>query len=230
MAQKIQKVIVWGDSILKGVAQDAEGKYRILEESCGKLFCDATGIELVNRSRFGCTATKGRSIMTADLNRLSGADAAVIEFGGNDCDFDWAAIAANPDGDHQPKTPIHTFCHEVETMVDEVRAHGIRPVLTTLPPLEPERFVATISKGLNLNNILKWLGSALTTYRWQESYSDAIAEIARRKNCLLIDLRRAFLTERHYENLICADGMHPNASGHRLMANVLNSFLRAQTT
>ena len=229
MAQDVHKVIVWGDSILKGVALDPEGKYRVLEENCGKLFGDATGIEIVNRSRFGCTVTKGHSIMRADLERVSDADTAVIEFGGNDCDFDWAAIAENPEAEHSPKTPLHIFRNEVENMVKEVRARGIRPILTTLPPLEPNRFVATISKGLNRNNILKWLGCALTTYRWQESYSDAISEIARRTNCLLIDLRSAFLTDRYYEKFICADGMHPNASGHRLMAGVLKNFLRTQT-
>ena len=56
MEQKIQKITVWGDSIVKGVALGEDGKYHVLENNCGALFSSKNGIELTNRSRFGCTS------------------------------------------------------------------------------------------------------------------------------------------------------------------------------
>ena len=221
---KIKKIMVWGDSILKGVTQDENGKYRVLPQNCSALLDAKADVEVVNHARFGCTVTKGRAIMQADLNKGTDARYAVIEFGGNDCDFDWAQIAQDPNGVYEAKTPLATFAHEMEQMIAETRAAGIRPVLTTLPPIEPNRFFATISRGLNAQNILQWLGSAFTTYRWQENYSNTVAQVAKKNNVPLVDIRSAFLTERHYENFICEDGMHPNEKGHLLIANELQRF------
>lgn len=223
--QMIKKIMIWGDSVFKGITLDAAGKYRVLEKNCGALVSKESGVEIINRSRFGCTVTKGHSIMTADLGRNQKPDAAIIEFGGNDCDFDWAQIAAAPDAEHLPKTPLTQFVGEVQSMIDETRGNGIEPILTTLPPLEPNRFFATISKGLDARAILHWLGDVFRTYRWQEGYSNAVASLACKNNCKLVDLRGAFLMEKDYGRLICEDGMHPNAEGHRLMANVMDQFL-----
>lgn len=219
-----KKIMVWGDSIFKGVGQDETGRYRVMPDNCGALFTQSHPVELVNRARFGCTAPKGMHIMESDLQRGVDAQYAVIEFGGNDCDFDWAAVAADPDGEHEAHTPLPEFVRKIGEMVDAVRAHGMTPILVTMPPIEPNRFFATISRGLNAENLLRWLGSAFTTYRWQERYSDAIADAARAKSVPLLDIRSAFLTEHHYEDYICADGMHPNEKGHRLIARELEAF------
>ena len=40
----------------------------------------------------------------------------------------------------------------------------------------------------------------------------------------LIDVRDAFLSERRYGELLCADGIHPNAGGHALIQRVLEGF------
>lgn len=222
--EAIRKIMVWGDSIFKGITQDETGRYRVSPENCGALFRAAYPVEVINHARFGCTTDKGLHIIRSDLSRGVDAQYAVMEFGGNDCDFDWEAVAADPDGEHEAHTPLPEFQQRIREMVDEVRAHGLKPILTTMPPIEPNRFFATISRGRNAEAILKWLGSAFTTYRWQERYSDAIAQVAQQKTVPLIDIRGAFLTEHHYEDYICADGMHPNEKGHRLIARTLEQF------
>lgn len=44
----------------------------------------------------GRTITKGHEILTKDLAKDATNDIAIIEFGGNDCDFNWAEVAENP--------------------------------------------------------------------------------------------------------------------------------------
>lgn len=228
MEQKVQKITVWGDSILKGVALGEDGKYHVLENSCGALFSKKNNIELTNRSRFGCTSVKGRSILHADLEKGVQADAVLIEYGGNDCNFDWSKISAAPDETHLPVTPVGQFMNEMQLMIDETRKNGFEPLLMTLPPLDHRRFFRTVCRGLNARNILHWLGNAFAIYRWQENYSDAVAELALQNHCGLIDVRSAFLTTKNYEAMICDDGMHPNENGHRLMAEVFDDYLHSR--
>ena len=66
-------------------------------------------------------------------------------------------------------------------------------------------------------NVLKWLGSVETIYRYQEMYSIMVEKIARAVDVALIDIRSAFLSDHHYENFICEDGIHPNSKGYELI-------------
>jgi hypothetical protein len=47
-------------------------------------------------------------------------------------------------------------------------------------------------KGLKKENILKWLGSINTIYRFQESYSRMIEKIAAETKTRLVDIRTLF--------------------------------------
>ena len=64
---------------------------------------------MVNRSKMGATISKGESLVQHDLNRGLEADYALVAYGGNDSDYDWAAIDADPAGDHRPRTELLPF-------------------------------------------------------------------------------------------------------------------------
>ena len=101
-------VTVYGDSILKGVLLE-NGKYRTercWERSLAALY----GLVIKNSSRFGSTLEKALSLIRRDAEKkYPGGEVAVLEFGGNDCDYDWAAISAEPDGIYDCKTPPERF-------------------------------------------------------------------------------------------------------------------------
>ena len=63
-----------------------------------------------------------------------------MDFGGNDCDFRWAEIAAAPAAEHLPAVPLREFVGRYRSMIGKLRQRDIVPILTTLPPLEPELF------------------------------------------------------------------------------------------
>ena len=76
--------------------------------------------------------------------------------------------------------------------------------------------------GTERSNILKWLGgSSEFIYRWHEQYNVAVHNIAQTANVKLIDIRSAFLERRDYCNYLSDDGIHPNETGHALIAGTV---------
>jgi lysophospholipase L1-like esterase len=185
----------------------------------------ALGISIVNKSRFGCTVEKGYQLLTKSLDQGLDCDLVVLEYGGNDCDFDWAAVAADPTADHQPHTPLPRFMQTLQHMVDLLVHRGIRPVLMSLPPICAERyFNFIVGRGVDRVNLLTFLGDVQQIYRHHELYSLAITRLADRSGCLYAPVRETFLTQGHRRDLICGDGIHPNADGHRIMQQVFTDL------
>ena len=145
-----------------------------------------------------------------------------MEYGGNDADFRWNEVAARPFDEHLPNTPLPVFTETMRRMVESLRAHNVRPVLSTLPPISSERYLNWITRdGLSKESILTWLGDENAIYRYQENYSRAIERLAGELSCTLVDLRSAFLEKRMLLPYLCEDGIHPNDAGQRLIHEVL---------
>mgnify|MGYP000265047753 CR=1 FL=1 len=222
----IKSICGFGDSIMRGVVFDSiRGKYTFLKNSFANLLGISSGIKVVNYAKFGCTIRTGREILEKNVAKLPEYNYTVLEFGGNDCDFDWAAVSENPDGNHQPKTPVDEFEKIYSEVIDTVKENGSKPVLLSLPPLNAGRYFSWITKGLNAENILHWLGDVEMIYRWHEMYNLVVVRLASIKKIPLIDIRKAFLETRNYLNLYCEDGIHPNEKGHALISEVIKKYI-----
>jgi lysophospholipase L1-like esterase len=224
----IEQICAFGDSIFKGVVFDTlRGKYTFLKNSFANILGVKNGLMIDNYSKFGCTVGTGVKIIERHSSDIPKYRYTALEFGGNDCDFDWKAISERPDDEHFPKTPIDEFEKTYSNIIDNINARGSRPVLFSLPPLNAPKYFAWISRGLNADNILKWLGDVEHIYRWHEMYNIAVMKLAASKNVPLIDIRNAFLKCRNYQSLFCEDGIHPNEAGHALISNVITDYIKA---
>ena len=225
MDKYLRKIEIFGDSILRGVQLNPENKKYVIDNNKDlEKNTKQHEIEIVNCSKFGCTIGKGKVMLEKSLEKGLVCDAIVMEYGGNDCDFNWKDVAENPDKDHVPNTPLDVFVKTYYEMIDLLKKKGIQPILTTLPPIDPQRFFDWFCNGLNKENVLKFLGSINTIYRHQETYSRAVEKIAKDTNCLLVDLRGAFLGKRRVENLLCEDGIHPNTEGQKVITQAFSEF------
>ena len=225
MLEKIVNVGIYGDSILKGIQiNPVNKKYYVHNTIDVNMLSEKHAIQIDNYSSFGCTVTKGQNVLKKRLETKSGYDAIVMDYGGNDCDYNWKAIAENPDGDFAPNTPLDVFIETYSDIIDTLKQKGILPILTTLPPLEAQNFFAWFCKDLNKNNILKWLGEVKNIYYHQEDYSNAIEKIAFDKKVPLVDLRVDFLKAGNVKNLLCEDGTHPNTVGQRIITSSFERF------
>jgi len=223
-----RNVEIFGDSILRGVQLDDESKrYHVDNNIDVQMLEKKFLLNISNFSKFGCTISKAFSLIEKRFkNGKLQCDAIVLNLGGNDCDFDWMAVSERPDDEHQPNTPLDTFTDTYKKMIEFLKENGIRPIITTLPPLDAQKFFDWFCGGLEKSsNVLKWLGTVEAIYRWQENYSRTIEKIAEETGTLLVDLRGAFLKHRKIEHLLCADGTHPNTEGQRVITQGFLEFI-----
>ena len=213
---------IYGDSIMKAVVVDENFKYKSLSRSILENLQQQTGLETVNRAHFGYTSEKGQVVLQRDLEKGLDCRFALLEFGGNDCDHNWAEVAADPDGEHLPQTALQTFLDNLRSMAQSLRSHGIQPILMTLPPLDAQRYLDFIGRlGSDKAAVLHWLGDVQMIYRWQEMYSAAISRLAIQLNLPLADVRSRFLSRRDYQSLIARDGIHLTEAGYQLVFDEL---------
>lgn len=221
----IRNVEVLGDSILKGIqVNPLNKKYQTKNDIDFEMLSSKYSLSIKNESRFGCTVTKGARILLKLLDKGLDCDAVVMDFGGNDCDYKWAEIAQHPDKSFSPNTPLDQFLKEYTNIIHLLKEKGILPILTTLPPLEPQRFFNWWCQNLNKENVLKWLGSIDQITEHQTMYSKAIEQLASEEHVPLVDIRGAFLRHGNIPDLICEDGTHPNSKGQAVITEAFQLF------
>lgn len=225
----IRKIAVWGDSVARGIMLDEENnRYIIPKEDVAAHVAEKTGFEIRNYARFGCTIGRGLEYMQRALEKWQDCDVVVLEFGGNDSNFDWESIAQNPEAPHLPGTPLKQFEQTYTDMLRQIQQMGKKAIAMTLPPVEAIHFFDWVTKALlNKETVLHWLGDKMYIYRWHEQYNSAILHAALVTGCDVIDIRQAFLGERLLDDVICKDGMHPNARGYALMEDAILSYAAA---
>ena len=210
------KICIFGDSIGKGIHLPESGHYEKIKLNLNELMRQ-DDLTVNNYSIFGCTVTKALSIVNNHASELSEYDSVFLELGGNDCDFNWQEVSDAPTAEHKCKTPFGVFEETYQKLIELIRSNGGNPIILTMPPLVAERYFSWVSQGKRSENILNWLGSVASIYRWQEMYNLKVVMLAKKLNVRLIDIRTAFLQNHHYEDIISKDGIHPNEIGYELI-------------
>lgn len=216
---KPEKLCIWGDSIARGLMYDNENqKYTLCRDTFERAL-RAIGVSVRNYAKPGCTSDAALDIFKR--SELTENSVAAIEFGGNDSDLVWSEVSEKPETEHAALVSLEKFKQNISNMVLGARNAGMRPVVVTPLPVVAERYFKWVSKQLNENAILKYLGSAQYIYRWQERYAYAAMEAARAVDCPIFDLRGLFLGRKDFADLMCIDGIHPNPAGYALISEAV---------
>lgn len=224
---EIKSVIVWGDSILKGIISSEDlTQIRPSEINALQMAGEKLAIEINNKSIYGAHIIKLQSTQTKNLNKGLTADIALIESGTNDCDYEWNDVCTKPFSEITQKVPLADFKRIASEMVDTSRENKITPVLVTAPDLAIPYWKEYITRGLDKEKISQFIGhDPYVLLRNQEEYMEALHQIAKEKNVQLIDMRVEFRKTSDPMSLMCKDGVHPNIEGHKLMADVFVKLL-----
>lgn len=218
------KIIALGDSITKGVVLGDDNNYSLLEGSFVEIWKRERNCEIENYGRFGCTINYGHLLLDRHPQAIAESEYTIVEYGGNDCDFHWKRIALNPSGEHHPKTSLEEFRTSLVRLLGRIRALGSNPILLSLPPIASDSYFDFFSRGMTDEqraSILGWMGGEVEAIaRWHDSYNKALFDVAEQTSTPIIDITHPFTTHSEdWRTLICADGIHPNSAGHRLIAS-----------
>ena len=121
---------------------------------------------------------------------------------------------------------LEDFRRQYATLIDKIRLKGARPLLLSLPMIDSERYFSHISRGLNADNILTWLGGDVNYIgRWHEMYNMAVWGLGVSKQVPVIDITSTFLKRRDYRDYLCSDGIHPNEEDRLIADAICDSVL-----
>ena len=109
-----------------------------------------------------------------------------------------------------------------------LREAGIRPIFTTLPPIDEVKYLACIDhNGASAAGVMQWLGDVRRIYRTQERYSGLVRTIAAELDVPCADPRERFLDGGDPHALNADDGIHLSEEGYRLSSGALIEKVRA---
>ena len=211
------KLVVFGDSILKGVITipNSEKLFDTTENDSLSLAQKELGFELDNRSIYGNITSKGLVKLQKFYEKGGQADFCVIEFGSNDCDYDWGTLVQ--------KVPLEDYLANLAAMIKLCRDHKVTPLMMGLIPYVCDDWFKTIIKGQDEKAILDFLGGTPETLgKNQLIYKNAQADFVQKNNVQFLDPWTIF--EGHKE-LMCFDGIHPNEKGYELLSKAWIKFL-----
>ncbi len=226
----MRQITALGDSIIRGVIptatkESASTHYSILDESFSSRCGAMLGLDIRNHGRFGNTVRNCLRDLDRRRELIINSDFVVMELGGNDCDHHWCEIADNPKGIHQPITPLEEFAAHYHRLIEGIRALGSRPIILSLPPIISDLYFNTFSRKMDQrqkHNIMEWLGGSTESIsRWHEMYNVRLFKMASKLSTPIIDITTPFLEIIDVRHYFCADGIHPNENGHRLIAETI---------
>ena len=227
------KLVALGDSIIKGVLVQSEGersRYSLADKSIVECCAEKLGGESLNLGKMGCTIEAGERILNRCLDKMSGAQYVLLEYGGNDSDYNWQEIAESPEKEHFPRTRLEVFEQVYERVINKIKEMGAIPLVLSLPPMDAERYFAFFSQKWEEGfraNVMRWLGGSTNTIMsGHELYNLATMRVAQRTGTQWIDVTSGLLKDHNFRAYLCDDGIHPNERGQRMIAEAVLQSLR----
>lgn len=198
------RIVAFGDSITNGAGvAEAETFRDITRRELAKKL--GTAVEVVNAGVNGDVVTLAIKRLEKDvLDRKP--DITTIMFGGNEAGFYRPETNGFAD---TPRVGREEFKATLGTIVDRLQAARITVVLMTCPPMT-ERYW-----GMHLAPYQKHGINFLV-----KDYAQAVRELAAEKGVELIDVYGAFQQDRGRLDYF-RDGLHPDARGHRVIADLV---------
>ena len=201
------RIVALGNSITNGVDLAGVTEADTFRDIVRRELTERLGskVEVINAGVNGDIVTLAIERLKIDvLDRKP--DIVTIMFGGNEAGF------YRPETDGFADTPRvgrDEFKATLGKVVDRLRAEGITVVLMTCPPMT-ERY-----GGMHLDPYQKHGINFLV-----KDYAQAMRDVAAEKGVELIDVYRSFQQSPSTRDYF-PDGLHPDARGHRVIADLL---------
>lgn len=101
-------------------------------------------------------------------------------------------------------------------MVEKFKTSGIKPLLLTLPPLDPVRYYRSIANQYG-KSISHWISYVGGIEHWHGLYNRSLSLLIEQLDVLSIDVRTAIKKAGDLKELISDDGIHLTPEGYYVM-------------
>jgi hypothetical protein len=139
--------------------------------------------------------------------------------------YDWKAIAANPSALHEPKMDLVAYKALYINKIAQARACSQEPVLMSLPIIDENRYFASITRGMSMQerkNVLYWLGGTTERLRNIHAlYNLALFRLAAQHCVHIVDVTSPMLASLRYDTLLEQDGVTLSSAGNALVEREL---------
>jgi len=198
------RIVVFGDSITRGDNVEPAERFTSIAE---RELSDALGrpVRVINSGVNADTTALAVKRLRPDVFDHA-PDYSVIMFGVNDAGFFRPETPETPA--ETPRVSLADFRQYLRTMPRQILDKGIRPILAT--PVPMTKYYWLVDYPPYVENGLNYL---------VDEYAQAVRDTAVEKAIPLIDVHAEFNATQEAEEFV-PDGIHPDARGHRLIADV----------
>ena len=215
-AEPIHRVVAFGDSTT--APRQIEGKALPVYAD---LLTSEQGIEVMNAGVPGDTTAAARLRFEKDV-LLQRPDLVIIQFGINDAAVDvWKSPPAT-----SARVPLDAYAANLRFFVNEAQRHNARVILMTPNPL---RWTSKLRESYGRSPYDPTDPDGFNVLL--AGYAQAVRDVARDTGVSLVDAYQAYRDRAEREDVtvddFLLDGMHPNARGHRLTAELLAAIVSA---
>ncbi|MCF0174126.1 MAG: SGNH/GDSL hydrolase family protein [Bacteroidales bacterium] len=187
-----------------------------------KAFFERTGAVTINLTKL----LTRRSRLEKELAQIHAGAKVIIEFGGDNCRFDWKNIARNVNGIHLPKTSIEEFHSTYKKVIDVVKEKGAVPVLLGLAPIDSEKYFSFIKDAKRREQITSWLGgNYLYLANIHEKYVQEVKRIAKQEEAEYVDVASIFRTSADFDKYLEKDGISLNKAGYLRVQGLVQDIM-----
>jgi len=155
----------------------------------------------------------------------------LLLIGGSDADMDWKRFILSDGAIARSRVPVERYDDNLRFIVGRLLEAGALPILTDIPNRHLSLCGPYMSAlaGKDVVSLLDRSGGQAESDTHLRRYRAAVAQIADDFGLALVRLGEAL--DKHLPaDVVCADGTHPNAAGHRIIAQEMIAALdRPQT-
>lgn len=222
----MKTVYIFGDSLLRGVMPDENGMYHSTDSIDFDGIAKKHDIVIKNYSMPTFTSKQGREWMNRTLEINEKPDLAIVEYGGNDCDFRWSELAKADETVTDPhRVSLEEFEQVYGGILDDLSLRGIRAVVTLCPPLPSHIYLKHLSdSGIPENIIQKYAVSDEIFLSEYVKYKKVILKLAEKKQISALNIEKTFAILDNMVEYYSADGLHPNERGYHLIHKAFDEF------
>lgn len=218
------KIVCFGDSLTRGVSL-VKGRARILKENypalLEKFFSKNVSDDIVVLNKGVFNDNSDLLVKRVEKDVISEEpNYVLINIGGNDCNFKWAEVAADPENFHSPIVPMNNYIENIKSIITKVREKNITPILLTLPPLDPVKYYSFIASKYG-TTISHWISCCGGIEHWHSLYNKQLKKLIDQMNVKSIDVREAINNADNVCNYISDDGIHLNSEGYKEMGSIV---------